>query len=190
MPNDPVPGPQPLATLAISAGPRSGEAIPVLRPVVSIGRGRQSDVVLDDDSVSTRHARLDHDMGFWRITDLDSANGTFVDDVRLAPQVPTPLHSGADLRLGAARLLFQPVADADVEAADAIFATTDAESALLARGSGFRLPVWVVVLVLVLIGMAVFFYLQVERAQRGPAEPIPAPTPTTVWVDAGPGPPA
>ena len=60
-----------LALLALQAGPRYGEQMSVLAPVVTIGRAAECEVVVPDDSVSARHARLEFDTGAWRITDLD-----------------------------------------------------------------------------------------------------------------------
>ena len=72
------------------------------------------DVVVDDDSVSAQHARLEYDMGGWRITDLQSTNGTAVEGVRLAPGVPTPLPYGVTVRLGGVQLQFREVEHAAV----------------------------------------------------------------------------
>src|ERR1700748_1182602 len=46
------------------------------REVVTIGRDRENDIVLDSDSVSRRHARVEHRDGRIYLTDLDSTNGT------------------------------------------------------------------------------------------------------------------
>ncbi|MFL5542239.1 MAG: FHA domain-containing protein, partial [Longimicrobiaceae bacterium] len=56
----------PLATLGIAAGPRYGEQIPIPAPVVTVGRAAGCEVVIDDDSVSAKHARLEYDLGAWR----------------------------------------------------------------------------------------------------------------------------
>ncbi|MFL5541762.1 MAG: FHA domain-containing protein, partial [Longimicrobiaceae bacterium] len=101
----------PLATFGIAAGPRYGEQIPVPAPVVTVGRGAGCQVVIDDDSVSAQHARLEYDLGGWRITDLGSTNGTAVEGVKLAPDVPTPLPYGATVRFGGVKLHFRDVPD-------------------------------------------------------------------------------
>lgn len=45
--------------------------------------------------VSGTHARLQRNgTGDWEITDLDSTNGTFLNDVRLVSQYPTPFKTG------------------------------------------------------------------------------------------------
>ncbi|HZG42625.1 MAG TPA: FHA domain-containing protein, partial [Longimicrobium sp.] len=99
--------PGPLASLALMAGPRYGEELPVPTPVVVLGRAAACDVVIDDDSVSAQHARLEFDTGAWRITDLGSTNGTAVEGVKLAPQLPTPLPYGSTVRLGGVQLQFR-----------------------------------------------------------------------------------
>ncbi len=50
--------------------------------------------------VSRRHALLRFNNGLWTVTDLSSTNGTFVNDVKIAPNTPTPLHNQAKLRFG------------------------------------------------------------------------------------------
>ncbi len=50
---------------------------------VVVGRDAGCDVVLEDAGVSRRHARLDPGDGGWHVTDLGSANGTWVNGARL-----------------------------------------------------------------------------------------------------------
>ncbi|MEE2829204.1 MAG: FHA domain-containing protein, partial [Myxococcota bacterium] len=50
---------------------------------ILIGRGPECDYVIKDDSVSSRHAGLSRQDGYLLLEDLDSANGTFVDDRRI-----------------------------------------------------------------------------------------------------------
>jgi hypothetical protein len=57
--------------------------------------------------VSRQHARLLWRDGRLMIEDLASTNGTWVNDVRLAPNVPHPLWDGDILRLGTLRLRVQ-----------------------------------------------------------------------------------
>lgn len=62
-----------------------------------LGRDRECDIVLDDLLSSRRHARLAVGEEV-AITDLESRNGTFVDDVRIAGE--TPLAHGSRVRVG------------------------------------------------------------------------------------------
>ena len=84
-----------------------------------IGRGGGSDLAVDDDRVSRRHARLAGDGGDgWRIADLGSKNGTAVDG--------RPVGDGAPLRapgwfsLGGILARLEPLSDQDVRRESAI----------------------------------------------------------------------
>jgi hypothetical protein len=67
--------------------------------VVRLGRSLENDVVLDDQRVSRYHAQLRWNGRGWAAHDLQSTNGTYVDDVPVRDQ---PLILGPDglLRLG------------------------------------------------------------------------------------------
>lgn len=70
------------------------------KPIV-IGRSRQSDLRIDDPTVSSSHARLSWSGLDIVVEDLGSANGTFVDDRRIEKVSVRP---GATIRLGEAEL--------------------------------------------------------------------------------------
>ncbi len=54
------------------------------KPYISIGRSKDNDIIIDDLSVSRKHAILERDeTGKFYITDLNSSNGTFVNNVRI-----------------------------------------------------------------------------------------------------------
>ena len=163
----------PLASFSMAAGPRYGEDLPVPKPVVTIGRAAGQDLVLDDDSVSASHARLEFDMGAWRLTDLGSVNGTSVEGTKLAPNVPTPLPYGATVRFGGVRLTFREVAEADPHAARAEYVAPEPKTTLKDERRGFRFPVWLAVLLLVLLAVAAFFLVQ--SGALGGGEPVPVP---------------
>lgn len=146
-----------LATFGIRAGPLAGQEVPIRTPVVRIGRGAGSDVVITDDSVSAQHALLEFDEGAWRLTDQDSTNGTYVEGVRLAPQVPTPLPYGASVRFGGVSLHFRPVEEADPAQARAEYVPPAPPPSVRER-KGFRFPVWALVLILLLLALGVFLF--------------------------------
>lgn len=50
------------------------------KPVLSIGRGRDNDIVLSSDAVSRRHSKIEQRGAQVFATDLDSTNGTFIND--------------------------------------------------------------------------------------------------------------
>jgi pSer/pThr/pTyr-binding forkhead associated (FHA) protein len=103
----------PTASLEIIRGAFAGASFHIERPVVSIGRGEQSDVRLRDDSVSNAHATLLRKGDTWYVVDLRSVNGTFVDSYRVAGERELP--TGATLRVGAVEMIFRAfVAGAEV----------------------------------------------------------------------------
>lgn len=140
----------PLAALVPDGGAEGGDEIPIHSPVVQIGQGAQNDVTIDDDTVSTQHARLEYDSGSWRVTDLESRNGSYVEGVRLAAGVPTTLAEGAILAFGAVKYRFTTNPGADVDRARADYAPAP-EKIPLSERSAFRIPVWLLVLVVLFV---------------------------------------
>ena len=71
-----------------------------------IGRGSDADILIDEGSVSRSHAMLEMGpSGRWWILDLGSANGTFVNGVRVAERLLSP----ADIvRIGNSTLMLRP----------------------------------------------------------------------------------
>lgn len=63
-----------------------------------IGRDPASDLQVEDETVSARHARLSYHHAQWWIEDLNSRNGTFVNEQVVAE--PVVLTSGDELRCG------------------------------------------------------------------------------------------
>lgn len=104
--------PSPAARQSMPAGgmgPRlvnlsTGQAWPLNRPVVELGRAQ-----VDDAHVSRRHAEIRHNGSTFIIIDVGSSNGTFVENQRIA--APTVLLPGARIRLGQAPVLLQFLID-------------------------------------------------------------------------------
>lgn len=96
-----------IANLEIVRGPYSGASFSIDRPVCSIGRAAESDVRIRDDSVSANHATLLRKGSAWFVVDLRSANGTFVDGLRIAGE--RELTSGSRLKLGRVELMFRAI---------------------------------------------------------------------------------
>ena len=69
----------------------------------SIGRSRDNSIRLADERASRHHARVDLQQGIFVITDLDSANGTFVNGQRIQRHA---LRSGDAIHIGDTRLSF------------------------------------------------------------------------------------
>ena len=77
-----------MASLFILKGDNSGQDIPLDKDVVIIGRSLDCDLVLPSASVSRQHARLLRAQGRWFIEDMQSRNGTFVNNQRITTRTP------------------------------------------------------------------------------------------------------
>lgn len=74
--------------------------------IVTIGVASSCDVILDDASVSKRHAWFECVDNVWRIRDDDSSAGTQVNSEPLQPRIPRPLQSGDQITLGYVEVMF------------------------------------------------------------------------------------
>lgn len=82
----------------------AGRVIPLDRPTLVIGRAPHCDLVIDEASVSSEHARMTQDGGNWRIANLLSTNGTFVNGKRATSAV---LRHGDHIRVGRIDFVFE-----------------------------------------------------------------------------------
>ena len=57
---------------------------PIEKDVISIGRARDNEIVIENLSVSRNHARIRREGESFAIADLNSANGTFVNGVKIS----------------------------------------------------------------------------------------------------------
>lgn len=74
-------------------------------PELTIGRDNNCDFVLQDETVSSRHARLTYRYLQWWLEDIQSTNGTFLNDERV--ETPTIVISGDEIRVGQVILLLE-----------------------------------------------------------------------------------
>ncbi len=79
-------------------GPSAGESVPLDQSPILIGRGADAAIRLDDDYVSTRHARLGESNGTFYVEDLGSTNGTYIGSQRLTQA--TAIQLGSQVRVG------------------------------------------------------------------------------------------
>ncbi len=100
-----------LATLeVINAGPNKGTKHEIRGPLTHIGRGPHNDVIIDDDSVSDSHAKIQKKVDSWIVADVGSTNGTYVSGKRIATE--QALIGAPDVRFGGVKMIFRPAADA------------------------------------------------------------------------------
>jgi pSer/pThr/pTyr-binding forkhead associated (FHA) protein len=79
-------------------GANAGERADLEQAPILIGRGADAAIRLDDDYVSTRHARIAASGDQWFVEDLGSTNGTYIGSVRITQ--PTTLTLGTQVRIG------------------------------------------------------------------------------------------
>src|SRR5262245_23856502 len=79
-------------------------SIDVTQPDVVVGRHSLADVRLADPDISRRHCRLMLVEGLWRVQDLNSLNGVYLNGERIQEAV---LYEGDRLRLGGCMLLVE-----------------------------------------------------------------------------------
>ncbi len=95
----PKPAPPPVRPIAILEMEASGERLPITSARTSIGRGGSNAIVLNHDSVSRAHAELHRNRdGGFSLTDLDSLNGTYHNDLKL--NGTRPVRIGDALKFG------------------------------------------------------------------------------------------
>jgi hypothetical protein len=68
------------ATLTLLEGGRPSRTYSLAKPLVTLGRLPESDVVVTDPGASRQHARISNANGAFVVTDLGSTNGTLVND--------------------------------------------------------------------------------------------------------------
>ena len=91
------------AHLQASAGPCDGRTFRIEKSVTRIGRGPNSDIVLEDSAVSNRHAELLFDGQSARIVDKRSRNGVKVNHALISNHA---LESGDEIHIGKSTLRF------------------------------------------------------------------------------------
>jgi pSer/pThr/pTyr-binding forkhead associated (FHA) protein len=86
-----------------AGGGRAGESFAIAGERLTIGRRPDSDIFLDDITVSRDHALLVQRGSDWYIDDCGSLNGTYVNRRRIESQ---RLHDGDELQVGKYKLTY------------------------------------------------------------------------------------
>lgn len=95
-----------LARFLLQNGQMAGRSFRFHQDLTSIGRTNGNDLIISGKTVSRRHARLWFENGRWYLADMQSANGTFVNNVRLQPNQPVLLNDGDIINFGDEIVLF------------------------------------------------------------------------------------
>jgi pSer/pThr/pTyr-binding forkhead associated (FHA) protein len=84
-------------TLVVIRGPNAGSRFTLTSDLTTVGRHPDSDVFLDDVTVSRRHAEIRRTVAGFEIFDVGSLNGTYVNGSRIEQ---SPLADGDQLQVG------------------------------------------------------------------------------------------
>jgi len=93
------------ALLVVKRGPNAGSRFLLDRSTTSAGRHPDSDIFLDDVTVSRRHAEFVREGDEFVVRDVGSLNGTYVNRNRIDSAVLRP---GDEVQIGKYRLTFHP----------------------------------------------------------------------------------
>ncbi|WP_129347327.1 GGDEF domain-containing protein [Sorangium cellulosum] len=98
------------ACLVVIYGTELGRRIPLGTGAIECGRSIQTDIPLDDEAVSRRHARISWSGGSYVVRDLGSTNGTYVNDACVDER---SLRDGDQVKIG--RTIFKFIQGGNVE---------------------------------------------------------------------------
>ena len=91
------------ALLVVKRGPNAGSRFLLDADVTTVGRHPESDIFLDDVTVSRRHAEFVREGGGFVVRDVGSLNGTYLDRERIDA---AGLAGGDEVQIGKYRLVF------------------------------------------------------------------------------------
>jgi pSer/pThr/pTyr-binding forkhead associated (FHA) protein len=95
--------PEGFGVLIVKRGPNAGSRFVLEHEKTEAGRHPDSDIFLDDITVSRRHAEFLRQGGGYVVRDAGSLNGTYVNRERIDEGV---LHNGDEVQIGKFRLVF------------------------------------------------------------------------------------
>ena len=91
------------ASLVVRNGPQAGAALSLAAPLTRLGRHPDSEISLDDITVSRRHAEVERTARGYVVRDAGSLNGTYVNQQRIDEAL---LQQGDEVQVGKFRLVF------------------------------------------------------------------------------------
>ena len=92
-----------MALLVVRRGPNAGARFLLDHDVTTSGRHPDSDIFLDDVTVSRRHAEFHRDGSTFTVRDVGSLNGTYVNRERVESAT---LNNGDEVQIGKFRLVY------------------------------------------------------------------------------------
>jgi pSer/pThr/pTyr-binding forkhead associated (FHA) protein len=95
--------PDGVASLVVRSGSQAGATFALRSKITRLGRHPDSEIVLDDITVSRRHAEIERTDDGYVVRDIASLNGTYVNAARVDEST---LRQGDELQVGKFRLVF------------------------------------------------------------------------------------
>ncbi len=92
------------ALLVVERGPDAGARYLLDQDVITVGRHPDSDIFLDDITVSRHHVKFNRTAEGWQVADQNSLNGTYVN--RTLVDGEAPLRQGDEVQIGKFRMVF------------------------------------------------------------------------------------
>ena len=90
------------AIIVIKRGPNAGTRFIITKEITTAGRHPESDIFLDDITVSRRHAEIIRTENGFKLVDKSSLNGTYANNVRVDE---TELSTGDEIQIGKFKLI-------------------------------------------------------------------------------------
>jgi len=94
--------PRDTAVLIVRSGAQAGERFELEEDVTNLGRDPDSEIMLDDITVSRRHVTIERTAQGYMVSDAGSLNGTYINQQRVDRAL---LHHGDELQIGKFRLV-------------------------------------------------------------------------------------
>ncbi len=107
--------------LTVLLGRKTIQVHDIDKPVIRIGREEEMDVIIDNPSVSRKHAEIRQEGQEWVVEDLGSSNGTFIEGNRI--EGPAPLDVGTEVSMGKFSIIFGKVVGEGTDAGQVRSAT-------------------------------------------------------------------
>jgi FHA domain len=90
--------------LSLLLGRKTMQVFDLDQPSIVVGRDESADILIDNPSMSRRHAELRQEGAGWVVEDLGSSNGTFIGGERI--DGPRPIEVGSEIGFGKFSVVF------------------------------------------------------------------------------------
>lgn len=172
--------------LTMQSGLHPGQSVHINKDVFSIGRGTENDLVIPDGLVSRKHCQIRLEAGGLVLYDLNSANGTRVNQIRIT--APHILRAGDVIALGQTTLRVEEGEPQTVPSP--VVTQVVSPEPMPAQTGGSRAGFWIglssLMVILCLLGLGVVFLIMQSGTGRQPVSLLaPTATPFTPAPAAG-----